>query len=79
MKMMPRYDDVPAVRIAVFPLASREQEVLVTFFVEISLPCMELNAGGIQATKRTMGVLQEFRAMIYIVNVVEMSCYELGC
>ena len=29
------------------------------------------------ATESTMGVLQEFWAMIYIVNVVAMSCYEL--
>lgn len=29
------------------------------------------------ATESTMGVLQEFWAMIYITNVVAMSCYEL--
>lgn len=93
------YDEAPALRIAVFPLASGEQEVLLTSLVDkAEVTCEELflvygarwrameegyKRQKVQfelqnwATENTMGVLQEFWAMIYIMNVVAMSCYEL--
>ncbi len=93
------YDEAPALRIAVFPLASGEQEVLLTSLVDKAEITYEelFSVYGARwrameegykrqkvqfelqnwATASTMGVLQEFWAMIYIVNVVAMSCYEL--
>jgi hypothetical protein len=93
------YDEAPALRIAVFPLASGEQEVLLTSLVDKSEVVYEelFSVYGARwrtmeegyerqkvqfelqnwATESTMGVLQEFWAMIYITNVVAMSCYEL--
>jgi hypothetical protein len=93
------YDEAPVLRIAVFPLASGEQEVLLTSLMDKAEVTHEelFSVYGARwrameegykrqkvqfelqnwATENTMGVLQEFWAMIYIVNVVAMSCYEL--
>ena len=93
------YDEAPPLRIAVFSLASGEQEVLLTSLVDKAEVTHEelFSVYGARwrameegykrqkvqfelqnwATESTMGVLQEFWAMIYIVNVVAMSCYEL--
>ena len=93
------YDEAPSLRIAVFPLASGEQEVLLTSLVDKTEVAYEelFSVYGARwrameegykrqkvqfelqnwATESTMGVLQEFWAMIYITNVVAMSCYEL--
>ena len=93
------YNDAPPLRVAVFILASGEQEILLTSLVnkgEITYEELfsvygsrwrameegykrqkiqfELQNWG---TASTMGVLQEFWAMIYITNIVAMSCYEL--
>lgn len=93
------YDEAPALRIAVFPLASGEQEILWTSLVDSTEVAYEelFSVYGSRwrameegykrqkvqfelqnwATESTMGVLQEFWAMIYITNIVAMSCYEL--
>jgi len=93
------YDDVPTLRITVFPLTSGEQEVLLTTLVNRTEATYEelFSVYGARwrameegykrqkvqfelqnwATKSAQGVLQEFWAMIYIVNIVAMSCYEL--
>jgi len=93
------YDEAPVLRIAVFPLASGEQEILLTSLVDKTEVAHEdlFSVYGARwrameegfkrqkvqfelqnwATESTMGVLQEFWAMIYITNVVAMSCCEL--
>lgn len=97
--MLKLYEEAPALRIAVFPLASEEQEVLLTSLVDRAEVTYEelfpvygarwrsMEEGykrqKVQfelqnwATESTMGVLQEFWAMIYVTNIVAMSCYEL--
>jgi hypothetical protein len=93
------YDEALALRIAVFPLSSGEQEILLTSLVDSTEVVYEelfflygarwraMEEGykrqKVQfelqnwATESTMGVLQEFWAMIYITNIVAVSCYEL--
>jgi len=97
--MLKLYEEAPALRIAVFPLSSGEQEILLTSLIDRTEVTYEelFSVYGVRwrameegykrqkvqfelqnwATASTMGVLQEFWAMIYITNVVSMSCYEL--
>jgi hypothetical protein len=93
------YEEGPSLRIAVFPLASGEQEVLLTSVVDNTVISHEelfavygarwrASEEGYKrqkvqfelqnwASESVMGVLQEFWSMIYITNIVAMSCYEL--